>query len=364
MPTSEFEQPAIDEVEVSIFGPGYGEAILIHLGAGEWVAIDSCINPLNGDVVPLAYLTKIGVALDTCLLHVIATHWHDDHIRGLSNILTAAPKATFFCPGAFTKKEFLYFAVANATADPSTLGNATREVVDIMSLVRDRRKHPRYVARDRLLLKKDAPIPIKISSLSPDDDRIGEFLRRISAATPLEHDTRRRAQEFTPNDISVAILIESAAGSMLLGADLEEERLHAWTSIVVESQCHAGVRAGAFKIPHHGSANGHCDKVWTELLDENPIAVLTPWRLGGQHLPQKSDIARILSLTPHAYSTAAPGSLAPTKLNSRVRKSLSERNIKLSLAHPRVGHIRLRRKVTESAWRIEKFGTAIHLNHL
>lgn len=37
--------PAADEIEFSLFGPGYGEAVAVHLGDGTWLLIDSCIDP-------------------------------------------------------------------------------------------------------------------------------------------------------------------------------------------------------------------------------------------------------------------------------------------------------------------------------
>jgi len=37
--------PAADEIEVTLFGPGYGEAIAVHLGEGAWLLVDSCIDP-------------------------------------------------------------------------------------------------------------------------------------------------------------------------------------------------------------------------------------------------------------------------------------------------------------------------------
>jgi len=42
--------PEADVVEVSIFGPGKGESVLIHLGNGKWIMIDSCIDPQDGNV--------------------------------------------------------------------------------------------------------------------------------------------------------------------------------------------------------------------------------------------------------------------------------------------------------------------------
>lgn len=50
--------PAHDELEVSVFGPGYGEAIVIHLGENEWILIDSCIEPESKEPAAIHYLTK------------------------------------------------------------------------------------------------------------------------------------------------------------------------------------------------------------------------------------------------------------------------------------------------------------------
>ena len=38
------QRPATNEVEISLFGPGYGECIVIHVGENEWVIVDSCID--------------------------------------------------------------------------------------------------------------------------------------------------------------------------------------------------------------------------------------------------------------------------------------------------------------------------------
>lgn len=37
--------PVADELEVSVFGPGVGESVVVHLGHGDWMVVDSCLNP-------------------------------------------------------------------------------------------------------------------------------------------------------------------------------------------------------------------------------------------------------------------------------------------------------------------------------
>ena len=80
--------PKSDEVEVSIFGPGVGESLVLHIGSGEWVVVDSCMNGDRSSPAALEYLREIGVDPATQIKWVIATHWHDDHVEGISEILT------------------------------------------------------------------------------------------------------------------------------------------------------------------------------------------------------------------------------------------------------------------------------------
>lgn len=53
--------PESDEIEVSLFGPGYGECVLLHVGFNNWFIVDSCVDPLTKDPIPLAYLDAINV---------------------------------------------------------------------------------------------------------------------------------------------------------------------------------------------------------------------------------------------------------------------------------------------------------------
>ena len=79
--------PATDQIEVSVFGPGVGEAIVVHIGDGKWVVVDSAIDKYGA--LPIQYLEKLGVVLKEDVVYVVATHWHSDHIAGLSDILAS-----------------------------------------------------------------------------------------------------------------------------------------------------------------------------------------------------------------------------------------------------------------------------------
>lgn len=98
--------PSDDEIELSVFGPGVGEAVAIHLGGGEWMLVDSCVDSRTGKVATLHYLTSIGVNIADQVRWVVATHAHDDHIAGLSQVVADCVNATVILPEASSAEEF------------------------------------------------------------------------------------------------------------------------------------------------------------------------------------------------------------------------------------------------------------------
>ena len=78
--------PGSHEIEVSVFGPGFGESIVVHLGSGRWMIVDSCLARSTKEPAALDYLQEIGVDVSANVRFVVSTHWHDDHIRGLAKV--------------------------------------------------------------------------------------------------------------------------------------------------------------------------------------------------------------------------------------------------------------------------------------
>jgi hypothetical protein len=46
-------RPADDQIEVSLFGPGYGECCLIHIGNGKWIVVE----PIRPKAMPVILTT-------------------------------------------------------------------------------------------------------------------------------------------------------------------------------------------------------------------------------------------------------------------------------------------------------------------
>ncbi|GAB2816842.1 hypothetical protein GCM10027073_55760 [Streptomyces chlorus] len=100
------EHPGSDEVELSLFGPGLGECVVVHLGNSEWMIVDSCVRPQESTPVALEYLEKLGVDVGSRVSMVVASHWHDDHVKGISEIFERARAAKFFAASALSGDEF------------------------------------------------------------------------------------------------------------------------------------------------------------------------------------------------------------------------------------------------------------------
>jgi hypothetical protein len=48
--------PAPEELEVTVFGPGFGESVIVHLGHNRWIVFDSCstLIPKNQRRLPIS----------------------------------------------------------------------------------------------------------------------------------------------------------------------------------------------------------------------------------------------------------------------------------------------------------------------
>jgi hypothetical protein len=117
------------------------------------------------------------------------------------------------------------------------------------------------------------------------------------------------------------------------------------------------VRASIVKIPHHGSEGAHHDDMWAQIVDDNPVAIVTPWVLGGGHLPSEEDLARLRSVADRVYLTAMP-TLGKAKKDSAVEKLISKvAGVKVEELRG-WGHVRARRTAGESSWRVDLDGDA------
>lgn len=377
-PGSNDTPPAPHELEISLFGPGFGESVLIHLGAGSWLVVDSCIDGSTGNPAALDYLDRIGVAASSIEL-IVATHWHADHIRGLSSLVAACEQAQLCCSAALNNREFL--AIANLYADfqhrlaagPNELGAAFNTVIN-------RRGSSAY--RPVKWLRSDmdvlfgrnqvgaTTVPVRVRSLSPSDEMLTRALQELAQTLEAcKKSTQLGAlTPGHPNHISVAILLEVGSRRVLLGSDLEEtgDPLIGW-SAVLSSASRPSQVAQAFKVAHHGSKTGHHDEVWGTMLQPEPLALMTPFRWGRHRLPDEEDRQRLLALTQRAFITAHPEQdKAPGKRSPKIEGLIAGTARKRWAAAGLPGQIRWRASILDphDEGRIALFGAAMPLSQV
>jgi hypothetical protein len=344
-------------VEVSLFGPGCGEAIAVHLGGGSWMLVDSCFD---GEERPatLAYLERIGADLSRVEL-IVCTHWHDDHIGGLGELIESCPEAAFAYSGAIRNDEF--FALVGAYAERSKIiRNGVSEFARISQFFeKSTERIPKLALENRRLIAREADKPrVTVDALSPCDIAVKRSQRAIASLLPQLNTQKRAVPPPLHNHASVALAVRVGEARVLLGADLEEtkDERSGWTAVL--ENCELPKPIPVFKVPHHGSENGDQPRLWDEALSESPWALVAPFVWGRHKLPRESDRERIRSHTERAY-LSAPCERTRRKRARAVEKTLEQLGATPVNADPPMGQVRLRTRVDEPEdWSVELFGPA------
>lgn len=343
------EAPASGTLEVSLFGPGRGESVAVHMGEGRWLIVDSCINRRTKSVPVLAYLSDIGVDPATQVKLVVATHAHDDHFAGISQVYQACESATFVCPAALSIPEFIALTDVEEIEHTGLPVRAFSEYRRVFQII-DRRiddgfEAVQYAMAQRVLYEDPGiDVSCKVIALSPSDRTFRRAMRAIRKSLP-RVDVAEYRECINPNDLSITLRIEAGGQSLLLGADmLSGPRGSGWHAVIAGPR--PAQKASLFKVSHHGSVTGHRGGVWSELLVKRPLAIMTPYRSSG--LPKGADCRRILKLTPNAYVTASQtGTMSPEARQEAADLGSLAQNARELDGEP--GHIQARSAVGSGA---------------
>lgn len=342
-----------DEISITFFGPGYGESIVVHYGNEKWFVVDSCKFTRNGRSIPLAFLEHLKVDVASAVKLVLITHWHDDHIRGAAELVANCKGAMVAVPASFGRSSFATFLAAFEDPLSGSHGTGVDEISEIMKAISPGRLNgrpaPRLLASNKELIRSrnsDGDLVFSLLSLSPSDAQVLLSLRDIGALIPAVGATKRRATANGENHDS-AVLWAEFGDRALFGADLE---IHAnfdcgWQAIVDSDISRTG--ASVFKVAHHGSQNGHHPNVWTNMLVEDAIAVVTPWQRN-KGLPTDSDMQRLEGLTKNVFLTAQSKSPMKIKLDRGIEKTLKQNGVKLYSHSVSSGAITLTKPLSSS----------------
>ncbi|MBL8783334.1 MAG: MBL fold metallo-hydrolase [Deltaproteobacteria bacterium] len=320
--------PASDELEVTVFGPGYGECLVLHLGGGEWAVVDSCVEPGSRDSVAIGYLESRGVDVRTAVKRIIVSHWHDDHVRGLAGLVARAQDAVVCVSAAFRSSEFMDAFVRADEA--GARGEATRvnELGRVFDIVAERQTGPRKsrgpsaVLAQRCLYRRpqdEARPAVELTALSPSDGTFSVAARELGRIVQ-----GRRPASFAPNDTAVVLHLKVGAYAALLGSDLEvgtDER-RGWLGVLALDP---PVEAAAiYKVAHHGSSTGEHARIWSDLLVPAADAIVTPFELGRVRLPTGPDLERLSAAAGRLWLTSPARPARLRRFPSAVERTMRE----------------------------------------
>jgi beta-lactamase superfamily II metal-dependent hydrolase len=350
--------PKPSELEVTLLGPSVGECIVIHY-EDMWFVIDSCVDRESRQPAALLYLESIGVD-PSKIKFVACSHWHDDHIRGLSEILAAAPNAKFCMSNALASNEFV--SLLNAYSDGSSneppFTSGVAELTQCIKILKNRNSPPKLAGQDqRLYMSEDGKA--EFWSLSPSSENTAKSLIRLASLMPPLWTNKFTLPAKGPNHLAVAMHFRAGEHSVLLGSDLEEHGnpLTGWSAVLssAEKPPH---KAGLYKVAHHGSATAEHNGIWTDLLTPTPLAILTPFTRSG--LPRNEDIDRIKNHANRVFITAH-GAKPAVRRTGALAKMIKSKNMSVVNLNPGTLQCRIDWATPNAEWQIVTSGHARQL---
>jgi Metallo-beta-lactamase superfamily len=274
--------PLTDEVEVSVFGPGFGECVVVHLTGQSWLVVDSCIDARAKEPAALVYFEKIGIDAAKDVRFVISTHWHDDHIRGIGRVFGTCEVAKFVCAHGLESEQFKNLISLYSRYFPSG-GPGVEEMRQVISILKVRRRvnslvSPEFVSAGTILYEPRTDMQILVKALSPSSEAcLASVAKFAEDLVPKEGQRRSAVPVMEPNDLAIVLTVRVAGLRFLLGSDLEEDgRAGLGWQAVLERFREIDNSHEGFKISHHGSETGHHPEVWPNMMKYNAWAALTP----------------------------------------------------------------------------------------
>lgn len=375
----DIKKPANDEFEVTTIGAGMGagESMVLHLGNGKWAIIDSCVA--DEIILPLYYLKKLGVNTKDDVKLVICTHWHTDHIKGLSNVISECPNASFYIAKVGQKKAFFQYVVYRTTGEDFKKQGVWSEFKKCIDILSERQQRPKYACIDREIYN-DSNLNIKIKAVSPSDQMLDKFDEFLLTAT--KKDTTKN-DIIDPNMCSIALVLSVDKRNIILGADLEcnrddsnieqctdrcDDRKHiGWCNVLADSVSFNTTKSYDYiKIPHHSSITGFCPRKWNDYFAKHITATSTVYvNNAGNILPKKEMLERYFKLCDEYYLTAPKAVISKDKKGKSEIDNKKGITIKKMFVIPQnIGIICSRYKLgTDNPWYTILLGMALKIDH-
>jgi hypothetical protein len=353
--------PLADTLEVSVFGTGNGESLAVHLGEGQWMLVDSCMGKSSSLPLSLEYLKSLEVDLNKDVKLIVATHWHDDHVRGLSKLVDHCSSAELVFSQALEFDEFrkvfgLFKEHHSFDQDKSGVkemascldilfSRKINKVVNYLPPVRTQSDHRifRCQLRDCEVWSL-SPSPLSIENSHQEIKKIWSSLVQESKGGNGSRPPRAAIPKPHRNHNAVALWVKCGDRKVLLGADLEEcgNPALGWQA-VLSCKVFPDGQASIYKIPHHGSPNGDHEPIWSQIiLSGNSFACVTAYNKGVTPRPAPEDISRILKHTNNLHYTSLPPKTASNRYGQTVERTIVGVTKRRKALKCNPGHVQMR----------------------
>ncbi|EKO3544277.1 MBL fold metallo-hydrolase [Vibrio fluvialis] len=315
----------MNSLKIIIFGLGTGEALLCELDDGNWLAIDSFLEPTTKEPIALNYLKNLGVDPEKKLTKVILTHFHEDHILGSKDLIAAAsPNVKVYVPQAMTLNEMKKFYGEQRLFTGYQPDNKLEAFMSVIKYLFDKGVKIMQIKEDSAV---HAGNDMHIHALSPSDHdaqaSLHKFLTFIGGITER---SRLSVSKHHPNSFSVSLHVNynKIQKSALLSGDLETcaSPNGGWIA-AMSAETAPKKTVDLIKVSHHGSETGYHKAFWDNFITNNSHAVITTNdSVRGGGLPQESMIETFSSHTQNLSCTTTPNYIKqdPSKLIYRQLK--------------------------------------------
>jgi beta-lactamase superfamily II metal-dependent hydrolase len=271
-------------LEIHVLGAGKGESIVLRCPGGEWGVVD-CYAPSLEDCSTnptLQFLKQQGVSE---LEFLCLTHPHDDHFRGMSQLLEHLTVKHFWrfagLAGRDLKRLAQVFHVDAERSGVSELAGNASDFVKTMSLIQQKRSASQLRQKTVSGYQQLFPIPagnsepFQIWSFAPSGNQLASYEEALASCFTADGRFRSPLPQAHHNSVSVGLLIRFGDTRIVLGGDIDPS---GWRDALDEIQ-EDQFFVDAVKVSHHGSVTGYAPGLWEVFsAKRKPIAVIVPYR--------------------------------------------------------------------------------------
>ncbi|TCN27050.1 hypothetical protein [Sinorhizobium americanum] len=270
---------------VRVIGSAPGESLILLFDCGSAITIDCCKTGNENHTINS--LEELGIGFEKVLFNVI-THFHDDHIKGMSELAAACTNAKIVIPDAWTEDVFKYFVAT--VSDETTLGrvSVTKEIERIFDILKGSPRRLFTVSELSSLYPPPAHPSAKGESLivlTPTVARKAKFLARLASAIAAGDTEAFGFCETNKNWTSICCILKYGEKYAFLGGDVENLSPDYDLSSVHQSHLKPLSRYEFVKLPHHGSDTSFCMELRSLINDDDTVVAITPYPRGHKPLP-------------------------------------------------------------------------------